>query len=181
MTLGFAPWPYSELQLTTLISFILAVVFSSLREAHESATFFTGRLASDQVALPVDQTLTLTIHDRRNFHPVILSEATARFFRPAGFEGRAGPQSKDLLLPPFSMTLDMVKSRSLDSGQPAHQAKRCLMRPGWLSLETNMDIGSPMNNPSERPSPLPWTRWVFQRSPSFAIVQLRRVHRRRNP
>jgi len=24
MTLGFAPWPYSELQLTTLISFILA-------------------------------------------------------------------------------------------------------------------------------------------------------------
>jgi O-Antigen ligase len=27
MTLGFAPWPYSELQLTTLISFILAAAF----------------------------------------------------------------------------------------------------------------------------------------------------------
>jgi hypothetical protein len=29
MTLGFAPWPYSELQLTTLISFILAAAFMS--------------------------------------------------------------------------------------------------------------------------------------------------------
>ena len=29
MTLGFAPWPYSELQLTTLISFILAAAFLS--------------------------------------------------------------------------------------------------------------------------------------------------------
>jgi O-antigen ligase len=29
MTLGFAPWPYSELQLTTLISFILAAAFAS--------------------------------------------------------------------------------------------------------------------------------------------------------
>jgi hypothetical protein len=28
MTLGFAPWPYSELQLTTLLSFILAAAFS---------------------------------------------------------------------------------------------------------------------------------------------------------
>ena len=28
MTLGFAPWPYSELQLTTLTSFILAAAFS---------------------------------------------------------------------------------------------------------------------------------------------------------
>src|SRR5208337_3486068 len=28
MTLGFAPWPYSELQLTVLISFILAAAFS---------------------------------------------------------------------------------------------------------------------------------------------------------
>src|SRR5271165_1460825 len=28
MTLGFAPWPYSELQLTTLSSYILAAVFS---------------------------------------------------------------------------------------------------------------------------------------------------------
>ena len=27
MTLGFAPWPYSELQLTTLLSFILAAAF----------------------------------------------------------------------------------------------------------------------------------------------------------
>jgi O-antigen ligase len=30
MTLGFAPWPYSELQLTTLISFILAAAFSCI-------------------------------------------------------------------------------------------------------------------------------------------------------
>ena len=29
MTLGFAPWPYSELQLTTLLSFILAAAFSN--------------------------------------------------------------------------------------------------------------------------------------------------------
>ncbi|HUI84625.1 MAG TPA: O-antigen ligase family protein [Candidatus Binatia bacterium] len=29
MTLGFAPWPYSELQLTTLISFIIAVAVAS--------------------------------------------------------------------------------------------------------------------------------------------------------
>jgi hypothetical protein len=28
MTLGFAPWPYSELQLTTLLSFILAAAFT---------------------------------------------------------------------------------------------------------------------------------------------------------
>ena len=31
MTLGFAPWPYSELQLTTLTSFIVAAAFSSVR------------------------------------------------------------------------------------------------------------------------------------------------------
>ncbi len=31
ITLGFAPWPYSELQLTTLMSFILAAVFSSVQ------------------------------------------------------------------------------------------------------------------------------------------------------
>ena len=31
VTLGFAPWPYSELQLTTLISFILAAAFFSVR------------------------------------------------------------------------------------------------------------------------------------------------------
>ena len=30
-TLGFAPWPYSELQLTTLISFILAAAFSRVQ------------------------------------------------------------------------------------------------------------------------------------------------------
>jgi O-Antigen ligase len=30
MTLGFAPWPYSELQLTTLISFILAAAFMGM-------------------------------------------------------------------------------------------------------------------------------------------------------
>ncbi len=29
MTLGFVPWPYSELQLTTLLSFILAAAFSN--------------------------------------------------------------------------------------------------------------------------------------------------------
>ena len=33
MTLGFAPWPYSELQLTTLISFILAAAFSRSHRA----------------------------------------------------------------------------------------------------------------------------------------------------
>ncbi len=32
MTLGFAPWPYSELQLTTLISFILAAAFCKRRQ-----------------------------------------------------------------------------------------------------------------------------------------------------
>lgn len=31
MTLGFAPWPYSELQLTTLISFIVAVAICAAR------------------------------------------------------------------------------------------------------------------------------------------------------
>ena len=36
---------------------------------------------------------------RQEFHAVILSEATARLFRPADFEGRAGAESKDLLLP----------------------------------------------------------------------------------
>ena len=30
MTLGFAPWPYSELQLTTLLSFILAAAFMGM-------------------------------------------------------------------------------------------------------------------------------------------------------
>jgi len=35
MTLGFAPWPYSELQLTTLISFILALVVISDRNNSE--------------------------------------------------------------------------------------------------------------------------------------------------
>ena len=29
MTLGFAPWPYSELQLTTLMSFLLAATVMS--------------------------------------------------------------------------------------------------------------------------------------------------------
>ena len=55
-------------------------------------------------------------HECGNPDAVILSEATARVFRPAGFAGRAGAQSKDLLLLCFSMTWNMVKSRSLDSG-----------------------------------------------------------------
>jgi hypothetical protein len=40
MTLGFAPWPYSELQMTTLISFILVASFMGAR-IHQSA--LTGR------------------------------------------------------------------------------------------------------------------------------------------
>jgi O-antigen ligase len=33
LTLGFAPWPYSELQLTTLISFILAAAVATDKES----------------------------------------------------------------------------------------------------------------------------------------------------
>ena len=36
MTLGFAPWPYSELQLTTLMSFILAVAVMTGRNSFPS-------------------------------------------------------------------------------------------------------------------------------------------------
>jgi hypothetical protein len=38
MTLGFAPWPYSELQMTMLISFILAAGFMGVRGAASTRT-----------------------------------------------------------------------------------------------------------------------------------------------
>ena len=63
--------------------------------------------------------------------------------RALGTPGRAGAQSKDLLLPRFSITLEMLNSRSLDSAQPAHPAKSGLDAfLGWPSLGmTNMEIG----------------------------------------
>ena len=83
-----------------------------------------------------------------NWEVVILSEAPAKNFRPADFAGRAGAQSKDLLLPHFSMTLNMVKSRSLDSAQPAHQAKgRLDAFMGWSSLGMTLPSVTLMNNP----------------------------------
>jgi hypothetical protein len=36
MTLGFAPWPYSELQLTTLMSFILAAAMPARQSRIEA-------------------------------------------------------------------------------------------------------------------------------------------------
>ena len=42
MTLGFAPWPYSELQMTTLISFILAAAFMGKR-IHEPVSLDSSR------------------------------------------------------------------------------------------------------------------------------------------
>ncbi len=38
MTLGFAPWPYSELQMTTLISFILAAAVTGAHVHHPALT-----------------------------------------------------------------------------------------------------------------------------------------------
>jgi hypothetical protein len=67
--------------------------------------------------------------------PVILSELPARLFRPAGFVGRAGAQSKDLLLPDFSMTLGIVNSRSLDS------ARRIKPRTGLMRSWAGPSLG----------------------------------------
>ncbi len=56
-----------------------------------------------------------------NFRSVIPSAASACFFRPASFAGRADAQSRDLLFSSGGTVL-LAKSRSLDSGRAAHPA-----------------------------------------------------------